>query len=85
MACGIPQPQRAAPRRPRQAPRARLGPSLDAPVWASGAGALAALLEAGVRVHFVDSLIPASPGSFVKPGAERNVAQLPHLGHTNPQ
>ena len=60
-------------------------PPWDTPVWGSGAGALTALLEAGVRVHFVDSLIPASPESFVKPGAERNVAQLLHLGHTNPQ
>ena len=66
-------------------PWAQLGPPRDAPVWSSGAGALTALLEAGVRVHFVDSLIPVSPESSVKPGAERSVAQLLHLGHTNPQ
>lgn len=35
------------------------------PVWSSGAGALTALLEAGVRVHFVDSLIHmATDASF---------------------
>lgn len=60
-------------------------PAWDAPVWGPGAGALTALLEAGVRVHLVDSLIPASPESSVKPGAQWHAAQLLHLGRTSPQ
>lgn len=66
--------------------RAQHGPPpWDAPVWGPGTRALTALFETGVWMHFVDSFIPASQESSVKPETEQSVAQPLHLGYTNLQ